>query len=103
MIRTRRAALAPSVKRFSLATNAERICAEIMLKQESGARWRLNLMPSRSMSDIALHAFPPILPIGPANAFKSSFRHYCRRDNDAFRISAVSGPADDGALHPALV
>jgi len=26
-----------SVKRFSLATNAERVCAEIMLKQESKA------------------------------------------------------------------
>jgi hypothetical protein len=27
-----------SVKRFSLATNAERVCAEIMLKQETKAR-----------------------------------------------------------------
>ena len=32
MIRTRRAALAQSGNRFSLATNAERVCAEIMLK-----------------------------------------------------------------------
>jgi len=36
MIRTRRAAFAQSVKRFSLATNAERVCAEIMRKQKSG-------------------------------------------------------------------
>jgi hypothetical protein len=27
-----------SVERFSLATNAERVCAEIMLKQKAGAR-----------------------------------------------------------------
>ena len=33
MIRTRRAALAQSGYRFSLATNAERVCAEIMLKR----------------------------------------------------------------------
>jgi hypothetical protein len=32
MIRTRRAALTKSGNRFSLATNAERVCAEIMLK-----------------------------------------------------------------------
>src|SRR6266702_7063333 len=31
MIRTRRAALAQSAQRFSIATNAERVCAEIML------------------------------------------------------------------------
>jgi acyl-CoA reductase-like NAD-dependent aldehyde dehydrogenase len=29
---------AQSVKRFSLATNAERVCAEIMLKQRAKAR-----------------------------------------------------------------
>jgi hypothetical protein len=34
MIRTRRAALAQSGNRFSLATNAERVCAEIMLEYE---------------------------------------------------------------------
>jgi len=33
MIRTRRAALAQSGNRFSIATNAERACPEIMLKQ----------------------------------------------------------------------
>jgi len=32
MIRTQRAALAQSVQRFSLATGAERVCAEIMRK-----------------------------------------------------------------------
>jgi hypothetical protein len=39
MIRTRRAAPAQSVQRFSLATNAERVCAEIMLKP---LEWRTN-------------------------------------------------------------
>jgi hypothetical protein len=34
MILTRRAALAQSGGRFSLATNAERVCAEIMLKMK---------------------------------------------------------------------
>ncbi len=34
MIRIRTAALAPSAQRLSLATNAERVCAEIMLKNE---------------------------------------------------------------------
>jgi hypothetical protein len=28
-----------SAKRFSLATNAERVCAEIMRKQQPKARW----------------------------------------------------------------
>src|SRR6476646_3707209 len=34
MIRTRRAALAQSLQRFSIATNAERVCAEIMRKHK---------------------------------------------------------------------
>ena len=38
------------VQRFSLATNAERVCAEIMLNQKPGARWRFNLISSRSRS-----------------------------------------------------
>ncbi|MGY4625986.1 hypothetical protein ACVWY3_003742 [Bradyrhizobium sp. USDA 4486] len=37
MIRTRRAALAQNAKRLSLATNAERVCAEIMRKQRPEA------------------------------------------------------------------
>jgi len=32
-----------SVKRFSLATNAKGVCAEVMLKQKSRVRWRFNL------------------------------------------------------------
>jgi hypothetical protein len=47
MIRTRRAALAQSAQRFSLATNAERVCAEIMRNQEPKARWRFNRIASR--------------------------------------------------------
>jgi hypothetical protein len=43
MIRTRRAALAQSVQRFPLATNAERVCAEIMRKNN-----KLEREPSRS-------------------------------------------------------
>jgi hypothetical protein len=35
------------VQRFSLATNAERVCAGIMRKQEAKARRRFNLIPSR--------------------------------------------------------
>jgi hypothetical protein len=33
--------------RFSLATNAECVCAEIMLNQESKARWQFIPVPSR--------------------------------------------------------
>src|SRR5579872_6772206 len=36
-----------SVSRFSLATNAERVCAEIMRNQRAKARRRFNLTPSR--------------------------------------------------------
>jgi hypothetical protein len=35
MIPTRRAALAQSVQRFSVATNAERVCAEIMRQSKA--------------------------------------------------------------------
>jgi hypothetical protein len=34
--------------RFSLATNAERVCAEIMLKQKDRAGWRFEEESSRS-------------------------------------------------------
>jgi hypothetical protein len=46
MIRTRRAALAQSGNRFSLATNAERVCAEIMLKQRDEIMMRFHLTAS---------------------------------------------------------
>ena len=39
-----------SVKRFSLATNAERVCAEIMPKQETKARCRFVLKSSEVTS-----------------------------------------------------
>lgn len=47
MIQTRRAALAQGVVRFSLAANAEHVCAEIMLKHQPKARWRFILISSR--------------------------------------------------------
>ncbi len=34
--------------RFSFATNAGGVCAEIMLKQKDGARWRFDEKPSCS-------------------------------------------------------
>jgi hypothetical protein len=43
-----------SAKRFSLATNAERVCAEIMLKQQAEARWGFIPASSRFNNFIAL-------------------------------------------------
>jgi len=51
--------------RFSLATNAERVCAEIMLEQKAGARWRV--IGRRASSSLKI---PALFRLQPADETK---------------------------------
>jgi ribosome-associated heat shock protein Hsp15 len=56
MIRTRRAALAQSGHRFSLATNAERVCAEIMRKRLDKWLWHARVVKARTSAAALVEA-----------------------------------------------
>src|SRR6266699_1482353 len=65
-----------SGNRFSLATNAERVCAEIMLKQKDRARWRFEEKSSRFRNANSLGLCGPVVSCRPAGPVRHASGRY---------------------------